>query len=277
MYITCANRYFRYGHRRTESPPNFDFHLHDQFEIYFFIAGDVHYLIEKKVYPLQYGDLLIINNRELHKPTFRSDAPYENIVVHFDPSVAAAVSALSPFPLLDCYINRPLGEHNKLSLSHQQLEEATSLFGRIEQLDWTDEEGAELLLTVYMTELLVLINRVYRQRLDPHSSGQLALDDKLAPVLDYIDHHLEHDLSLEALERQFYMNRYYLSRLFKKTTGSTIHDYILLKRIALAKKLLHDDCTVTNACERSGFNDYSNFIRMFKRYVGVPPGQYRKR
>ncbi|MCZ8512784.1 AraC family transcriptional regulator [Paenibacillus filicis] len=271
------NRYFHYSHRRMEKPRKMEFHLHDQYEIYFFISGDVHYLIEKKVYPLEYGDLLIMNNRELHKATFRSDAPYENIVIHFDPAVAAALAAVSPYPLLDCFVRRPLGEHNKIAFNHQQLDEATTLFHRIEQLAKNEEDGSELLLTAYMTELLVLINRVHRQSLSPTASCQPELDHKLAPVLDYIDHHLDQDLSLETLERLFYVNRYYLSRLFKRTTGSTIHEYIVLKRIAEAKRLLKEDYNVTDACQLSGFNDYSNFIRMFKRYVGISPGQYRKR
>ncbi|UUZ92868.1 AraC family transcriptional regulator [Paenibacillus sp. P25] len=278
MHVTFSNRYFHYSHRRTEQPNKMEFHLHDRFEIYFFIAGDVNYFIEKKVYPLQYGDLLIMNNRELHKATFRSDAPYENIVIHFDPAVAAAMTSVSPYPLLDCFVNRPQGEHNKIIFTHQQLEEAATLFRRIEQLaSLKEEEGSELLLTAYMIELLILLNRVHHERLSPQATLHLNLDEKLAPVLDYIDRHLEQDLTLETLERQFFMNRYYLSRLFKKNTGSTIHEYILLKRISLAKKLLLEDHNVTDACQLSGFNDYSHFIRMFKRIVGVPPGQYRKR
>src|SRR5688500_13479420 len=101
MDISGSSRYFSYTHRRTELPPRMDFHLHDRYEIYFFLAGDVHYLIDSKVYPLSCGDLLIMNNRELHKPAFRSPAPYENIVIHFDPGVAAALAPFSSLPLLD--------------------------------------------------------------------------------------------------------------------------------------------------------------------------------
>lgn len=271
-----SNRYFQYGHRRTDNPPRMDFHLHDRYEIYFFISGEVNYFIEKKVYPLQYGDLLIMNSRELHKATFRSDATYENIVVHFDPAVAEALGALSSFPLLDCYVSRPQGEHNLIRLKPQQLDEALTIFHKIEQLPRDSEEEAGLLLSVYMVELLVLINRAYRSNLSPQDSPSSEVNEKLSQVLDYIDKHLVEDLTLEALERHFFMNRYYLSRLFRRSTGSTIHEYILLKRIALAKKLLQDGRNVTDACQLSGFNDYSNFIRMFKRFVGVPPGQYRK-
>ncbi|MCS7460710.1 AraC family transcriptional regulator [Paenibacillus doosanensis] len=264
----------QYGHRRIEQPPKMDFHLHDRFEIYFFIAGDVQYFIEKSVYPLAYGDLLIMNNRELHKATFRSDAPYENIVIHFDPEAIRQLTSAFAFDLLDCFTNRPQGEQNKIHLHPHQLEEIVALYHKMDSLFQEPDDGSELLLAAYCTELLVLLNRAFRHNFSPLPSS--VAPEKLAPVLDYIDHHLDHDLSLEALEQQFFMNRYYLSRLFRQSTGSTIHEYILLKRIARAKKLLFEGHNVTDACQLSGFNDYSNFIRMFKRFVGVPPGQYRK-
>ncbi|WP_284641647.1 helix-turn-helix domain-containing protein [Paenibacillus silviterrae] len=276
MHFRIQNQYFHYSHRRTEQPPRMDFHLHDSYELYFFLSGDVHYLIEKKVYPLRYGDLLIMNNRELHKATFRSNATYENIVVHFDPAVSEALTGLSDFPLLDCYVNRPQGESNLIRLSHQQLEEAQAIFHKIEQLSPESQSESGLLLTAYMIELLVLINRCFHSDKSSQDTVPTDVHEKLSPVLDYIDSHLDEDLSLETLERHFYMNRYYLSRLFRRSTGSTVHEYIVLKRIARAKKLLQEGSNVTDACQQSGFNDYSNFIRMFKRFVGVPPGQYRK-
>jgi AraC-like DNA-binding protein len=264
----------QYNHKRLDQPPKMDFHLHDRFEVYFLIAGDVHYLIEKKVYPLASGDLLILNNRELHKPTFRSNAPYENIVIHFDPDIVQLFDSVFHYGLLDCFTGRTPGEQNKIHFHPHQLEEVMALYKRIDTLLLQPSDETSLLLTTHFIELLVLLNRSFRQNPAPLVSS--SVPEKLVPVLDYIDNHLDHDLTLETLERQVFMNRYYLSRLFRQSTGSTIHSYILLKRISHAKKLLHDGHNVTDACQMSGFNDYSNFIRMFKRIVGVPPGQYRK-
>ncbi|WP_079914387.1 AraC family transcriptional regulator [Paenibacillus sp. 32352] len=274
MRISHQIEGIHYAHRRTEHPLKMDFHLHDRFEIYFFIRGDVHYFIEKKVYPLAYGDLLVMNNRELHKATFQSHAPYENIVIHFDPETVRQLNSSFSLDLLNCFTNRPLGEQNKIQLLPHQLEELVALYQKIDSLSGDPSDGSDILLSAYTIELLVLLNRAFMHNLSPIPSS--IVPEKLAPVLDYIDHHLDHDLSLEALEQQFFMNRYYLSRLFRRSIGSTIHEYILLKRIAQAKKLLNEGHNVTDACQLSGFNDYSNFIRMFKRIVGVPPGRYRK-
>jgi len=274
LNIRHETKQISYSHKRVKQPPKQDFHLHDRFEVYLLISGDVHYFIEKKVYPLAYGDLLVMNNRELHKPNFHSEIPYENFVVHFDPGVTDLFSDLYGFDLLNCFKNRSPGERNKIHLKPHQLEEILALFQRMDAAASHSDDGTDLLITTGLVELLVLLNRAFRQNVSPLASS--LVPQNLAPILDYIDRHLDHDLTLESLEQQFYMNKYYMSRLFRQSTGSTIHEYIMLKRITLAKKLLHEGYNVTDACQLSGFNDYSNFIRMFKRIVGFPPGQYRK-
>jgi AraC-like DNA-binding protein len=71
----------------------------------------------------------------------------------------------------------------------------------------------------------------------PATSGVFPSPAALIPIPDYIDSHPAADLTLETLGRRFYMNQSYLSRLFKKGTGSNIHEFIIYKRISQAKKL----------------------------------------
>lgn len=273
------NDYFRdpeynicYSHNRETNPIPADFHLHNRLEIYFFISGNVNYFVEKKVYPLKHGDLLIMNSHEIHKASFQPGPPYERIVIHFEPSIIKVLCS-SDFDLLNCFLNRPAGEQNKINLNKKQVDEIMQLFMKLENLK--DFKGADILKLTYFIELLVFINQIFLSNLQPMEETH-SVPDKLIPILDFIDRNLENDLSLEALEQKFYINRFYLSRLFKNVTGSTLHDYILFKRISRAKLLLSKGCNVTEACSKSGFRDYSNFLRMFKRTVGVSPGKYGK-
>jgi AraC-like DNA-binding protein len=269
LYYGDTDACISYSHRRTSNPPEVDFHLHNRFEIYFFISGGVNYFIEKKVYPLKYGDLLLINSHEIHRPTFVSAAPYERITIHFEPAVAQAFN--SPrFDLLRCFTGRPDGEANRISLAPDQVGEVMKLFARMEGAVQEGEGGGEILKLSLFVELLVFINNA-----GTCPDNALTVPEKLSPVLDYIETNLAGDLCLEALERRLFINRYYLSRLFKQYTGSTIHEYIIYKRISLAKKLLDEGHNVTEACQRSGFRDYSNFIRIFKKTVGISPGRYK--
>lgn len=261
-----------YSHTRGGAP-HVDFHLHNGCEIYFLISGDVNYFIEKKVYPIQYGDLFITNSQEIHKPSFLSTKVYERIVINFDPVIMQPFNR-PDFDLLHCFMNRPRGEQNKLTFTKSQLEEANRLFLRIEHANKNTSHGGDILKTAYFIELLVLINRAF-------ISGQPAeehpnVPEKLIPVLDFIENNLESDLSLDSLEGDFFIDRFYLSRLFKQSTGVSIHKYIVFKRIARAKALLAEGNNVTDTCMLSGFKDYSNFLRTFKKIVGVPPGTYKQ-
>ena len=72
----------------------------------------------------------------------------------------------------------------------------------------------------------------------------------------------------------FFLSPAYLCKLFRNATGTTLHKYVTAKRITLAKNLLTDGMSVSATCAACGFNDYSNFIKIFTKSVGVPPKKY---
>ncbi len=261
-----------YSHIRGPNP-RIDFHLHEGYELYFLISGDVKYFVEKKIYPLNHGDLILTNNHEIHKPAFQSDRIYERICLEFHPNLIRPFCTPS-FDPLSCFNNRQNGERNKLPLTTRHSEEIMGLLSRIGRMTADPLPGSDLFRLGCIMELLVLVNRLFLKiDTEPELTN---IPEKLVPILDYIETNLEGDLSLETLEKTFFLNRFYLSKLFKGCVGSNIHSYILYKRIATAKRLLTEGATVGQACVRSGFNDYSNFLKQFKRTVGVPPSIYRR-
>ena len=73
-----------------------------------------------------------------------------------------------------------------------------------------------------------------------------------------------------------YMNPNYISQLFKKEAGVTFVHYVTQKRVDDAKKLLvTTQKTLSDIAIEVGFNDSFYFIKTFKKFVGVTPGQYR--
>ena len=99
----------------------------------------------------------------------------------------------------------------------------------------------------------------------------------LTRVLTYIDGNLQADLSLASLEKRFFINRSYLSRLCRNYLGISLHRYIILRRINKAKALLAAGKSAMEACKDSGFNDYSNFRKMFKKVTNLSPSAYAKK
>lgn len=74
----------------------------------------------------------------------------------------------------------------------------------------------------------------------------------------------------------FYISKYYLARKFKERTNTTIHKYILMKKINLAKELLYNNTSPIDVCTQCGFSTYSNFYKEFLKQTGSSPKCFAK-
>lgn len=272
---SCSNstKSINYMHLESDSKIDLDYHVHNDCELYFLISGKVEYFIERNIYILGDWDVLFINNREIHKPSLKSNDNYERIIIEFDPSIFSPFCS-SEFNLLNCFVNRPKGEHNRISFSNDTVKDLLKLFEKIESLGDNPADGTDILILAYMIELLVFLNKAFMSY--EHTEKRLKVPNKILPILDFIDSNLDGDLTLETISTKFFLDKYYLSRMFRNITGINIHDYILTKRIAKAKQLLADGTNILDTCLMSGFKNYTTFIRVFKHLAGELPKEYRK-
>ena len=101
---------------------------------------------------------------------------------------------------------------------------------------------------------------------------------RLNRALEYIQANLGGEVHLEGLARAAGLSPFHFSKLFKRSTGSTPHQYVVQRRLERATELLRS--TEVNLCEvalECGFADQSHFANVFRRFVGVTPSQYRAR
>lgn len=96
----------------------------------------------------------------------------------------------------------------------------------------------------------------------------------IASLLLYIDTHLTEDLNLRYLADQFYVSVSYLCKSFKISTGTTLHKYIVHKRLDLARTYLSQGYPVIEVCGMCGFNDYNTFLKSFTKEMGISPKRY---
>lgn len=89
---------------------------------------------------------------------------------------------------------------------------------------------------------------------------------------------LKEELTRESLASEVFMNPDYLSKLFKKNTGSSLMDYVTKVRIERAKELLERTVlTISEIAIETGYSNTAYFTKMFKKYTnGVTPREYRK-
>lgn len=126
------------------------------------------------------------------------------------------------------------------------------------------------IMNLQYSMVLEYTEQVEKLHLGRHPS-KLATD-----VANYVRHHLSEPISTEKMAEEFYLSRPYLSAQFKRETGQTLTDYILTEKTEEAKRLLlYSDKPAAAIGAYLGFSSHGHFIRVFKKYAGLTPNDYR--
>lgn len=95
-------------------------------------------------------------------------------------------------------------------------------------------------------------------------------------TIHYIQNHLSDKLSINDLAIRVSLNPNYLNRAFKEKTGESINKYIIRRRMVLAARLIEENHLKSYAVAAAvGYENYPNFVNMFKKFYGVSPKQYQ--
>ncbi|RCX21680.1 two-component system response regulator YesN [Fontibacillus phaseoli] len=125
--------------------------------------------------------------------------------------------------------------------------------------------------------LETLMDRMFRYSKGRSRQALEETDHKeINRVIRYVFEHFDEDISLQAMAQKVNMDENYLSGLFKKKTGQTFIGYLQQVRVQEAKGYLEEtDLTMAEIGERCGFANPSYFFRIFKRWTGLRPSEYR--
>ena len=238
-------------------------HSHDVYEIYLFLEGKTDYLVEGNKYRLRKGDLMVMRRGELHINSIRSDAAYKRIFVNFD--ISHLLSELNALYLLDIFDNRPLGQYNHYPAKDFPENHWQSYLQAICNAQTKTEQ---------LCFLLPLLNELNSCFSDYQKVTKAAEPNVVADICKYINSDLTQDLSLEHLSEQFYLSKTHLNRLFKTNVGTTVGQYIKLKRLFLSKELIQQGAHPMDVFAKCGFNDYTTFYRAFKNHFSVSPKEF---
>ena len=265
---------FQFFHSFDRHAPKVEYHNHDFYEVYFLISGDVVYMIEGKSYKLRPGDIILINNRELHRPFIGSGTTYERFVIWLRPEFVRRLSD-GRADLCACFEQTARNRSNLLRPGSEIFSAVKKDILHLEDL-FTGESGFgdEVLKKSYLMELIVYLNRAFLESRYELIRGDVEYNPKINDLVLYINENLSADLSLDELSARFYISKYHLLREFKKYTGFTIHHFIQKKRLILAKSVLLEGRSAKEAYIQSGFGNYSNFSKSFKGEFGVSPRRF---
>lgn len=92
----------------------------------------------------------------------------------------------------------------------------------------------------------------------------------------YLDTNFDKEINLDLLAHLQFTSKYHLIRVFKKYYGTTPRQYLINKRIEVAKKKLKSGKSVSDTCYSIGFDSINSFSNLFKAKTGIPPSVYKR-
>ena len=262
---------YRLFHLRDTAGQERDFHFHEFDKIVILISGKVDYAVEDKKYTLEPWDVLLIGHHTIHKALIDKKEPYERIIIYLDKNFPERV--VPGAQLSECFDAADRTGRSLLSPDEAQRKALKATLKAMERDLASDSFGAKAMADTLLIQLIIQINRISAASPSPVPTGK---DSKIENALSYINEHLSERLTVDMLAEKVYLSKYHFMRLFKESTGSTVHAYVRQKRLLYAAKLIREGVNANKAAADAGFSDYSTFHRAFRESFSVSPGELKK-
>lgn len=262
--------HYHYGQPIHICPDKYSF-----YEIYIFASGNISYIVEGCTYQIGSGDILLISKDETHHPDPHSlNLSCECFVFWLNETFFTYLYGIRE-DLTACFKDASTRNYRLFRSNKIQMNKIWKVCETIESEQKNHELGNYIIAYSSMVELLVLLNRAYYEVPDIICKN-IEKNKQINRVITYINEHLTEELTLEHIAKQFHISKYHLSHQFKEYTGFSPYQYIMKKRLSAAYRMLYNGKSVTFACMESGFSDYSNFLKAFKREFGRNPSEFAK-
>lgn len=263
------NEEFRLFHIKDQTSREFAWHYHDFHKVVIFISGKAAYHIEGKTYHLKPWDILLVDRHAIHRPEIDPSVPYERFILWIQNDIPQT-------ELLKCFQKANDRSYNLIRLHPSLQEKLKDILMELESSTKSEEYAGDLLTQALFQQFMVYLNRIFLEKQYIFDKKSYTFDSQIASILQYINHNLKEDLSVEKLAARYYVSKYHLMRKFKEETGYTLHNYIVNKRLLMARTLISEGMPVTKAAQESGFAEYSTFSRAYRKQFKAAPSEETK-
>lgn len=218
---------------------------------------------EDKVYELEQGDCVFVDCKKAYSHSTDLDL-WKLDWVHFYSSTMSSI--------YDKYLERG----GKPVFHVSDVSNFTALIHELYDLASSSDYIRDMRINEKLSNLLTLIMKESWNPDNKMTTSRKRLE--LENIKKYLDEHYTEHISLEDLSNQFFINKFYLTKIFKESYGITINNYLISKRITKAKQYLRfTDMTVDEIAQAIGISDVNYFCRMFKKVEGMSPTTYKKK
>lgn len=245
-------------------------HYHNNFEIIFVTKGTSTFLIENKKIKAEKNSLVLLSNLENHSMTI-DETPYERYVVSVDNLLK--INLLPSEIYIKILQNRPKDFPYIFEFTNEDADVIVNIL-KLLLKEESSKNYSEHLSNLLINQLLIM---VFRSNPDFFKNTKTEFEKTIYNIQDYINENYMGDINLDSIENKFYINKYEVSRNFKKITGYNFKTYLILVRLSKAKDLLvNSNLTIAEISDRIGYGSESLFVRMFKKYENTTPTKYRR-
>lgn len=255
FYPLCTGHYLCDANY-TVSRPNYNSYL-----IMYIKSGSGFIRYNNQDIPVNAGNFVFLDCYKSH--TYFTKTGWETYWLHFDGPVCqnyfemATQNSIIFTPKDDYIIARNLYNIYDIFNNHTKINEAT----------------VSKQITDLLTKLILCKEQLPANSTSCSTHSQSAIED----TLTYISTNSDKNITLDELAKRASFSPYYFTRLFKKETGYTPHEYIILARINMAKYLLKaTEFTIKEIAFRCGYTNECNFCTAFKKLTKISPSDYRK-
>ncbi|WP_169082426.1 AraC family transcriptional regulator [Paenibacillus sp. PL91] len=261
-------------------------HGHEFIELVYVVQGQGVHIFQGNHYNIHAGDVFIINPGETHAYSVASGGNMEIVNCLFMPSFIPdallqelEITASMDYFYVHPFLKQDVRFNHYLNLNGQ---EATSVLALLESMirEFSSRgSGHKTLIRLQMVELLVLLSRYYaymqshRIHRSPRQSERVMMARRIS---GYLERHFDKKITLQTLAGLFNVSTRQLNRLVREEFGKSVFDLLHEVRIERAKRmLLESDQKVIYIATMVGYDDPSFFSRLFVRYAGCSPREYR--
>lgn len=247
----------QYSPERRSSP-----HIHDLCEIYVNLTGNVSFIVEKNIYSIKPGDIIITKPYEYHHCIYNDDSDHLHYWIMFS-------SHENP-ELFDFFMERKRGTDNLIRLPDDISGEFLSLCERITKVNPMHRISS---MALFFEIISYIAKGLAKYNVQDANKN---LPANVSNILNYINKNYYKINNINSLAADFHISIATLERYFKKHLSMTPKRYIEDKKLSHACMMLRQNYSVTEACFESGFDDYSHFITIFKKNFQTTPLKYKK-
>jgi AraC-like DNA-binding protein len=266
-------RAIRYDDAKIHHVPSW--HYHKEQEIVLVEKGKMKMCVDRDVYDLEEGDIVIIGSNQLHGPKRWEEERISQIVLQFHLEQYFDESTIQFLPYFS-ELHSPLSRFNTVVRNNPQaLARIRDNIRHIHQEKKSLQKGSEFAMSNLLRDILLTL---YRH--DQSEAPRRELTDELKqlkPALDYIEANMSDKLAVEDVCRRVNLSYYYFCRTFKKVIGSSFIDYVNQRRILKAERLLiTKDSSIGDIAESVGIPNISHFYELFRRHNDCSPKQFKE-